>query len=165
MIHRFDPSWGTHIPVLIKCLERTTQNGILELGLGISSTPLLHALCEDQDRQLFSYDNDPVFVDMFKKYRTSNHVVELVDWEKTDFIRGWGLVLLDLKPDSKRKEVMQDLIYAEYLVIHDSEPEHNDLYHYDGIYPLFKYRYDYTKTKVHTTVLNNFHDLDFLHNP
>jgi hypothetical protein len=162
MIHRFDPSWGTHIPVLIKCLEKT-KGPVLELGLGISSTPLLHALCEDQDRYLMSLDNDPTFIKMFDKYNTDRHPILMIDnW--TIASGAWDVVLVDSKPESSRSELIKLHANSEYIIIHDSEPEHNELYHYDEIYPRFKYRYDYTKTKVHTTVLSNFHELNFLHN-
>lgn len=163
MIHKFDPNWGTHIPILIKCLERISNGSVLELGLGISSTPILHALCEDQNNYLMSLDNDSTFTEMFKKYRTDRHVIGFVEnWDQREY-GTWDMVLVDLKPDERRKEQIRKLKdLVQFIIIHDSEPEHNDLYHYDEIYPLFKYRFDYTKTKVHTTVLSNFNNLDFL---
>ncbi len=159
MIHKFDPSWGTHIPVLLKCLEQT-EGAVLELGLGISSTPVLHALCEDQDRLLVSYENDPVFIKMFEKYQTVMHHIETMIPN-----RDWSVVLIDHKPDQTRVEQAIKLAHtAKILILHDSEPAHEDLYHYKQLQSLFKYRFDYTKTKVQTRVLSNFHDLDFLHN-
>ncbi len=166
MIHRFDPSWGTHLVPLIECLENS-RGPVLELGLGISSTPVLHALCEDSDRFLLSLDNDPVFVEMFKKYRSSRHKVELVgDWDLYDLDHNiWAVALIDHKPDARRiKEIIRIADLTTYVIIHDSEPDKNDLYHYDEIYPLFKYKFDYRKTPVHTTVLSNFHDPNFLRN-
>ena len=166
MIHKFTPDWGTHAPILIKLLDRT-QGPILELGLGISSTPLLHALSFDQDRFLLSLENDPQFIEMFCRYRSELHQIELVDnWDSADLVAKWSVVLVDHKPEERRKQEIRRLAnFAEYIVLHDSEPTNNSLYEYDQIYPLFKYRYDYTKTKVHTTILSNFHDLNFLYNP
>ena len=164
MIHKFDPSWGSHLVPLIKCLEKTS-GPVIELGIGISSTPLLHALCFDQGRHLISYDNNPVFIEMFKKYRTIGHDVVLVkDWNEI-LTKPYSVVLVDHKPEERRKIDVKKFENAEYVILHDSEPDKNDLYHYDEIYPLFKYRFDYTKTQVHTTVLSNLYDLDFLHNP
>lgn len=163
MIHRPDPSWGTHIPMLVKLLD-CTDGLVVELGLGISSTPLLHTLCAHQGRLLKSYDNDPVFVGMFRKYRTSIHEIDLVeDWDKLE-IEPCSIVLVDHKPDIRRVEEVKRLTSAEYVVLHDSEPEHENLYNYKSAYPLFKHRYDYTRFSVHTTVLSNYHALDFLHN-
>src|SRR3990167_3439257 len=131
MMHKFDPTWGSHLPVLIKCLENS-KGPVLELGLGISSTPLLHALCFDQDRFLLSLDNDPQFVEMFKKYRSETHSIELVDNWATHPITPsplWALALIDHKPEERRKEEIKRLAdKAIFLIVHDTEPN-NDLYH------------------------------------
>lgn len=158
-MHKANPDWGTHIPVLIKALEQTT-GPVLEMGMGISSTPLLHALCAD--RFLLSMDNDPAFIEMFRKFRTKTHQIELVNWEDAPIIGKWGVVLVDHKPDSRRKEDIKKLAnLAEFLVVHDTQ---DPQYGYEEIYPLFKYRYDFTIHKVHTTVLSTFNDY-FIHNP
>ena len=157
MLHKPNPDWSSHIPMLIKCLERS-YGPVAELGMGISSTPLLHALCEDQGRFLASYDNDPVFTEMFKKYQSRNHDIRLVkDWDEVR--PEWAVVLIDHKPEARRMKEVERLANADYLIVHDTE---SDLYKYD--FSLFKYRFDYTKTKVHTTVLSNRHDTNFLHN-
>lgn len=164
MIHKLNPDWGTHIPVMLQALNRT-YGDVLELGMGISSTPLLHAICEDQNRYLLSLENDEVFIQEFKKYKTPFHEIQLVnDWSEIE-AKNWSVILVDNKPESSRKELVKKFAnLAKFIIIHDSEPEHNVLYHYDEIYPLFKYRYAYTKTRVHTTVLSNFHEFDFLYN-
>lgn len=166
MIHKPHPDWGSHIPVLIKALEHTS-GPVLELGIGISSTPLLHMLCEDQDRLLISYENDPQFVEMFKKYRSRTHEINLIEnWNdlKLDDLK-WGVAFVDHKPDDRRAIEVEKLAWqADVIVIHDSETDKNDLYHYDKIYNLFRYRFDYTKTNVHTTVLSNRYDLNQLYN-
>lgn len=164
MMHRPNPDWGTHIPALVATLAKS-KGPVLELGMGISSTPLLHALCFDQNKFLLSVDNDPVFTKMFSKYRSTGHHIELIkDWD--EILDGkWGVVLVDHKPDERRAIEAKKFTQSEFVILHDSEPAHNDLYHYDQVYPLFKYRFDYKKASVHATVLSNFHELDFLHNP
>jgi hypothetical protein len=152
MLHKHRPEWGTHIPVLINAL-RQSEGDVLELGLGISSTPLLHMLCADQDRKLFSFDNDETFIEMFKKYRSGSHQIDLVtDWDSI-LVRDYGVVFIDHKPDYRRKYDAEKFRNAEFVVLHDSEP--NGLYDYEAIYPLFEFRYDYTKFPTHTTVLSN----------
>jgi|SRR3989344_4059406 len=159
-MHSHHPDWSSHIPVLIKAME-ITDGPVLELGLGISSTPLLHMLCSDQGRPLVSYDHEQQYADMFRKYRSDNHTIRLVNnWDDMDAKEhNWSVVLLDHKPDERRVVEIQRLAWADYLVVHDSEPHNNHIFGYDKIYALFKYRFDYTKARTHTTVLSNSKDL------
>lgn len=160
MIHKPNPDWSNHIPMLLQALIQT-KGPVLELGMGISSTPLLHMFCSHENRQLTSYENDPIFIDMFKKFSSKDHNIILVkDWDKADLNQKWSVALIDHKPEERRKvDITRLANLAEVLIVHDSEPEHNDLYHYDEIYPLFKHRYDYKRLAVHTTVLSNFHNV------
>jgi hypothetical protein len=71
------------------------------------------------------------------------------------------VVLVDQTPDSSRVEEIKRLANkAKYIVIHDSNGRHNKIYHYDTIYPLFKYRTTWDKDGNHATVLSNFIDLE-----
>src|SRR3990167_401971 len=158
MIHKANPDWGTHILMLIKVLENS-KGPVAELGMGISSTPLLHALCADQGRFLSSYENDPIFIDMFKKYKTKDHDIRLIK-NRDEIMPEWSVVLIDHKPDERRMTEVYRMANSDYLVVHDTE---NDLYKYN--FNSFKYRYDYKKFNVWTTVLSNLHGLNFLHNP
>lgn len=160
---RFDPQWNTHLPLLIEAL-RVTNGPVLEIGMGIGSTPVLHSLCAD--RFLLSQENDPNIVKMFRKYEKGNHKIELVNWEDAQTAARWSVVLIDHKPEERRKEDIKLLAnLADYIVVHDTEPESEQLYKYSEVYPLFKYRFDDKRQPVHTTILSNFHDLNFLHNP
>lgn len=162
MMHSHHPDWGSHIPMLIALLDKT-RGPVLELGLGISSTPLLHMLCADRNRELVSYENEPKFIEMFRKYQTKDHAIRLVeDWDKIDISQPWSVALVDHKPDGHRYLEAQRLTQAAYVILHDSQPEATELYHYDLVYPLFKHRFDYTKFPTHTTVLSNFNDLSWL---
>ena len=158
-MHRHHPDWSSHIPVLIKVME-ATSGPVLELGMGIFSTPLLHMLCFDKNRNLVSYDNNQKYVDMFRKYRSETHKIGVVnDWDKIDVDEyNWSVVLVDHTPGERRAVEIARLINAEYLVVHDTEPKENYTYSFDKIYPLFKYKFDYTKAKTHTTVLSNLRE-------
>lgn len=138
-----------------------TDGPVLELGMGISSTPLLHMLCFDRDRLLVSYEHDQQYANMFRKYRSEAHKFKLVkNWDEVDTKEHkWSVVLVDHKPDERRVVEIQRFAWVDYLVVHDSEPNNNHIFGYDKIFPLFKYRYDYTKARTHTTVLSNTKDL------
>ena len=165
----YDPSWGSHIPVLVDVFNNS-EGPVLELGTGPFSTPLLHALCVNSKRILVSYENHPEFFSMHAPFIEEFHQIKLVDdWDKTEIedIR-WGLAFVDHRPAERRKvETKRLMNSADYIVIHDSEPKLMRHYRYDLIYPLFKYRLDYIlrPSCAHTTVLSNLKDLTKLKQP
>ena len=162
VMHKADPSWATHIPVLLKALE-LTDGPVLELGMGMMSTPLLHIMCEAQNRWLDSYDNDGRFIDMFSRFQNPNHFIALVNWDEAyqSIIHNnhWDVVLVDHKPAAQRKEDIKLLTDSDYVIVHDTQERADEYYGFEEIYPLFKYRYDYTKFTNQTTVLSNKHDV------
>ena len=162
-MHTHHPDWGSHIPVLIKVIE-ITNGTVLELGTGISSTPLLHMLCFDKDRKLVSYDNNQKYVDMFRKYKSETHKINFVnDWDEIDINEhNWSVVFVDHAPGERRVVEIAKFVNAEFVIVHDTEPKENYTYGFNTIYPLFKYKFDYTKTKTHTTVLSNNKEFKWL---
>ncbi len=163
ILHKADPTWATHIPPLLLALE-LTDGPVLELGMGMMSTPLLHILCEAYDRPLSSYDNDGRFTDMLSRFRSPTHELELVKWEELNIGGDWSVVLVDHKPAAQRKKDIMRLLNSDYLVVHDTQERADEFYGFEEVYPLFKYRYDYTKFTNQTTVLSNKHDLNIFRN-
>ena len=137
-----------------------TSSDVLEMGIGIYSTPYLHSACLDK-RRLVSYENNPQYYKYFKSYSSPLHQIHLVDnWDKADIEKPWDIALIDHSPESRRKEDIKRLAgFAKYLVVHDSEPQHEDLYGYSQIFRLFKYRYDFVNPRANTSVLSNLVDL------
>lgn len=156
--------YGTHLPCLIKAMEKTTGD-VLELGLGVFSTPYLHYQCILSKRKLVSYENYEVWFNFFAKkygYQDEYHELLLVgDYKDAKIDRPWDVVLIDQSPDTNRAEAVQRLAdKAKYIIIHDSGHRFDKQYGYDKIYPLFKYRTDWTKDTNNATVLSNFVNLD-----
>lgn len=132
------------------------------MGAGPFSTPVLHWLCFDQDRQLTSYDNDKEYIEANKKFATAGHEIKHVDnWDDADIgSTHWGVAFIDHAPPERRHiDVARLASSADYIVIHDSQRHLERYFHYKEIYGLFKYKYVYRKVKPHTTVLSNFYDL------
>lgn len=152
--------WGNHAPVMKKLMDMTT-GPILEVGAGLYSTPFIHWNCYSDKREVVSYDNYPEYFSQLKEYETPWHKVFLVkDWDEPTFEGTWSIALLDQAPGIARKESAKKLIdNTDYIVLHDTEARYATDYNFDEIYPLFKYRYDFTDFKNHTTVLSNKHDL------
>ena len=58
---------GSHLPILLRAMKATT-GPVLELGAGIYSTPILHALCQIEGRKLVTYESDPEFFEWAAHY-------------------------------------------------------------------------------------------------
>lgn len=159
-----DDLYASHLPILAKIVEKTT-GPILELGMGFSTT-LLHTMCKRTGRMVVSYENDRNWYEKFTGYNCAwHHIKYIQNWNDllTDYI-DWDVVFIDNRPGVSRRELatrLQDK--AQYILLHDSEPEQNRFFGYQKIYPHFKHVYQYTKTKPNTAVLSNYRDLSFLY--
>lgn len=158
--------FGTHIPILCRVVDATT-GPILELGTGGFSTALLDMMCWQSRRRVVSYDNDPVYHEDNLRYQSDYHDIRLVThWDDAVIDRAWSVALIDHKPGGRRRtEIAHLRDWADYLICHDSEPGANRYYRYADIYPLFRYRFDYTRCRPHTVVLSNRCSLDWLAAP
>ncbi len=156
---KYRPAFSTHLPVLIKVLE-ISEGPVLELGAGAFSTPILHWLCFENNRKLVTYENDPGFFRMNQSFLSDLHEVKLAeDWDKIPIeTEHWGVAFVDHGPAERRRIEIERLSnIADYIVVHDTEPEFDAEYGFAReIFPKFKYCYNYEKTKPHTTVLSNF---------
>ena len=160
---------GSHLPILMKLLN-ITDGPVLELGMGLFSTPFLHWACFDSHRTLLSCETRSKFNDFWNftdkrelcndySYHEFNFVE---DWDALDLSRHWSVVLVDHAPGPRRKEEIKRLAHnADYIVVHDTDDKNDWHYKYSEVYPLFKYRYD-TKCYPQTTVLSNTKDLSNL---
>lgn len=163
-------NYGTHLAPLIAVMDNT-QGDVLELGVGLFSTPYLHYQCLLTKRRLVSLDNDVHWLRKFASsdissfhYQSPTHEFHYVaDWDQADIDQFWDVVLVDHSPDYRRvAEVKRLADNARYIIIHDSNAKLEATYHYSTIYPLFKYRRVWSKDERQTTVLSNFISLDNL---
>ena len=155
--------YGTHLPCLIKAMEKTTGD-VLELGMGVFSTSYLHYQCVLSKRKLVSYDNFRSWHTFFATrygYQDEYHKLLFVeDYKDAKIEKPWDVVLIDQTPDTSRAETIKRLAnLAKYIIIHDSGRKFDKQYGYDKIYPLFKYRTNWTKDTNQAAVLSNFVDL------
>jgi hypothetical protein len=168
MAHKLNVSghYGTHLPALMRALA-ATDDPVLELGMGLFSTPYLHYACLLAGRDLVSYENNAAWAKFFIDYgyECDTHTIRVVDdWADADVTPGpgnlWSVALVDHSPDEWRTKHITQLAHcARYVVIHDSNGKHERTYHYSTIYPLFRYRTDWTREARHAAVLSNFVDL------
>lgn len=153
----------THIPILSRLVDMTS-GPILELGIGFS-TVLLHAMAKQSGREVYSYENDREWHKKYFEFNTYNHHVFYIDnWDDIKVNdKHWSVALIDHRPAMRRRvDAVRLARHADYIILHDSEPEIDRFYRYSSIYKHFKYRYDYKKCLPNTTVLSNFKDLSSL---
>ena len=154
---------STHFPLLIKVIQNST-GPVAELGTGLFSTPLLHWLCFDNKRPVFSYESYIHYFNFAKQFSTDSHKVIFVkDWDTHPFEEKYGVVFIDhsipKRVHTRGDDALKFKDKADLIVLHDAGSESNPKYGYDAIYPHFKYRYDWTGEVPHTTVLSNTIDV------
>lgn len=156
---RSGKKWTTHMPLLIKLLLGTTGS-VLEVGSGPFSTPLLHWLCSFTGRKLVTYENVPSYYKFAKQFQSKNHSIRFVNtWDELP-VEHYQVVFIDHEPSERRiTEVERFKDSCDYMIIHDTEEDKNDLYHFDRI-DHFKYRKDFSSGN-RTTVFSKY-PLDFL---
>ena len=161
---------ATHLPLLVRVFDKS-EGDVLEIGTGYFSTLILRWLCAITDRKLYSYESKRKWYDKIKRKNKEDENFEIFytpDFAKADFDkRHWGMVFIDHSPNNKRKvEIARLANKCDYMVIHDTtpyNPKHTHIpsnYLYEGIWSLFKYRYDYTKIVPWTSVVSNTKKLD-----
>ena len=151
---------GTHLELLIQAIEKS-RGKIAELGMGYYSTPYLHYKAFIQKRELVSFENNPKFSSYFEKYKNDTHKIVLVEnWNDIDLSGHWGVALIDHHPEERRVEEIKRLADScDFIVIHDTNGRNERYFHFNTIFPLFKYRIDFTKEYPQTTLVSNFNDL------
>ncbi len=155
--------YGTHLPCLIKAMEKT-KGDVLELGIGVFSTPYLHYKCILQKRKLVSYENYKPWYEFFAGrygYNYGTHEINFVEkYSDAPIDKKWDVVLIDQTPDSSRHEQAIRLAkLAKYVIIHDSGKKFEKMYRYDEVYPHFKYKSVWEGDTNQATVLSNFVNL------
>lgn len=155
---RLRRAYGTHLPVLIKAMQLPFQGPVLELGSGLYSTPFLHWACFLKRRDLVTYESQPAYARAMSSLQSHWHSINLVSgWEEVDFTPSWGLAFVDHEPAEQRGKDLEKLTHAQYVVAHDTE--RYQMYGYEAIDRLFKYRYKYKDTMPYTTIMSNYHDV------
>ena len=157
----FSIRYATHLPVLLQAM-RKTGGDVLELGMGIFSTPLLHWWCHVDRRRLVSYDNSWRYLNWAVAYDGPEHEVHFVDyWDEADIEREWDVVLVDHSPSGRRVEEIRRLAnLAKYMVIHDTNGRYNREYHFDTIWPLFREQLNFDGAEPSTSVVSNLMSLE-----
>lgn len=159
---------ATHIPLLVRVFDKS-EGDVLEIGTGYFSTLILKWLCTMTGRKLVSYETKEGWYKRAKAKATKNHdVIFCPNLDEADFDKKhWGLVFIDHGPNTRRIVDIKRLVNkCDYMVIHDTQPNSDKNpelptnYHYEEIWPLFKYKYHYKKILPWTSVVSNVKELN-----
>lgn len=151
---------ATHLPLLMRVFD-ISKGDVMEMGTGYFSTLVLHWLSTMHERKVVSYESNPRWINRAKKQESPFQEVRFVEnWDMVPTDRRWGLIFIDHGPNSRRHiDIARFANLADYIVVHDTEPEADQHYHYSRVWPLFRFKKDYTKLKPNTTVVSNVFDL------
>lgn len=154
----------THLPLLLRVFTES-EGDVLEMGTGYFSTLVFHWLAEMSKRRIVSYESQESWYQKALKYHTgTQEIIKVDNWDNAPIeSQHWGMAFVDHHPNHRRHIDIKRLANnADFIVIHDTELEHDNQYHYTEVFPLFKYRYDFTKFYPYTSVVSNFKDLSNL---
>jgi len=157
---RIHAKHASHLPAVIDALQRT-EGDVLELGTGLYSTFALHWLCLYWDRRLVSYEHDLQYYRVVEHCWADWHELYKINrWEQADIERPWGVALVDHGPPERRKiEIARLADHAQVIIAHDTQSNQRHHYHYDEVWPSFKYLRSYNKARPHSVMASNFVDV------
>jgi len=131
LTYKTDP-YATHQPALIWALENSNKN-ILELGVGDSSTLLLHKSIKNN--KIISVDDNQEWLDKYLHLENKNHKFfyvnpTLLDWNNKidEFLNlEWGIVFVDHASQehiwrSSRPYAIKKLVEcSDFVIAHDAD--------------------------------------------
>lgn len=159
--------WSSYLPILYAALEYTKFGDVLELGIGSCSTRTMGDYCNYYKRQLYSYDNNAEYAEVFLKHRSEFHSIEIAkNWDNCPIDKPWSVALVDHAPGERRiVDTMRLAQNCKILVLHDTEPSARHGYLWDEIFGNFKSVRHYDRFNCWATGVSNFIDLKELNIP
>lgn len=149
-------AYTTYIGVLMKVVL-ISEGGVVELGVGPFSTPLLHWSCKDMNRRLISYEIDPEYYTYARQFRSRLHRIVLVkNWDEVNSKAHCGVVFIDHSPfDRRGVEAIKFKDSADYIVMHDTECKRP----FRNVWSNFRHTYTWKQCRPWVSVVSNFKDL------
>lgn len=140
--------WDSHRPLLWLMCENI-DGGVMEFGSGFGSTPLLK---ERLGGLFISFDNNEDWCKKTGAKYTQAFLSISINGCKDNL----KAVFVDAAPADIRKALIEKWKDVPVMVIHDTEPGADYVYHMSEILSTFKYRLDYQpEGKPHTTAVSN----------
>lgn len=147
-----DSDWNSHRPLLWLALQHL--NGlVVELGCGDGSTPLF---CKEyclSGRPFYSFETNKEWADKFKG------ITQLVDsYFDQPSLPPIDILFIDSAPGEERARLIEEYRYkAKVIIVHDTEPGAEYVYHMKEVLSKFRYRRD-LQGKPQTTAVSDTYD-------
>ncbi|UJR38416.1 hypothetical protein I4U23_031084 [Adineta vaga] len=161
-----DNAYGSHAIVLLAAAYATESGAILELGMGSTSTPILHCVSTEQKRFVLSADSDIRWVNHFISLYGNSTLHQMmhvdvqsqmgVEWARADIHSAatWSIVFIDHRPGPRRQfDLFGYSSRSTLVILHDTEQ--SALYNYGTGLRAYPYQYRFTKLKTYTDVLSS----------
>jgi len=163
--------YGTHLPLLVQAVSKQQTGLVVELGCGVFSTPILHALCRQAGLMLYSLETDPEWCRQFTHLAWQGHLFPELPaiskqapqilwepvWRQALATLGQtplGVVFVDQAPAAARIWTMQQLRErTAVFVVHDTECQRD--YEYEPTLSSFRYRKDYKRLTPWTSLVSD----------
>lgn len=148
--------WDSHRPLLYMALKNTEHikyRYILEIGCGDGSTPLIWEYIKSGGCAFGSFDNNKEWA---SKYTPTSYIPDFDSINSNP-----DVLFIDCAPGELRKDLIAKFAKkARIIVVHDTEPGAEYVYHMAEVLSTFKYRLDYRPEGMpHTTAVSNFIDV------
>lgn len=153
-------AYHSHRPMLWMALEHIKPGLVVEFGCGYGSTPLLANYCALQKRDFLSYETNELYSDQFKGITTWIDYYNNFYWVKET--QEPKIIFIDCAPAEERFCLLQDCAdKTTILIVHDTEPEAEYVYHLQDALNSFKYRCDLIiEGFPQTTAVSNTYDFE-----
>jgi hypothetical protein len=146
--------YNSHLPMLWMALEAVKTGMVIECGCGLGSTPLLRRYCEwqggvEKDRLFMTCENNKEWVlkvlDYIKQTEGEQPIcIGLVEngWSELKIDKA-AILFIDCAPGEDRAMLVEKhRNKAQILIVHDTEPGAEHVYHIQEALKSFKYRCD-----------------------
>jgi len=153
------------MPLLIKYVQKTS-GPVAEFGGGFFSTPLLHWLCAEDRRELFTYDDNLDISSFLNGFSSRNHHIRYVKhWDEVDTKKKWDVLFIDhgvdcglITEEARKQTAIRFKNSASYIIIHDTNEKEftEDTAFWDN----FKYKFHWRFATPNTSVVSNFYEVD-----
>jgi len=153
-------AYESHRPMLWMALEHIKPGLVVEFGCGYGSTPLLARYCEMQDRKFISFESNGEWADKFPTL--TGWVTSYLSLPPQIAAHKAAILFIDSAPGEERAKLLK--LYANeatVLIVHDTEPEAEYVYHLQDALNSFKYRCDLLIDGYpQTTAVSNVYDFE-----
>jgi len=150
--------WATHLPVIIKMLDRSQPEKLLELGSGDFSSVLIHEYVTGHPtRHLTSLEHDQKWIEGLGWLNNRNHTLQYVpNWDYTKLNGPWDFVFIDQAPEEDRIPALAYFADKSKIVaLHDNNYEDRYAKHYH----LYKYIVHHRVFRFNTSIFSNTVDI------